>query len=213
MVDIHATEEEQLNLIKNWFKENGKYLVAGILLGAGSILGYRGWNGYQTEVARSASESYESVRAAAATGNTTKAKELGSALISEYPSSPYATHTALSLAVVALESGDTDEAVRQLVWVLDSSARDSLKHVARLRLARVKLYSQQKAQQALDTLNGIEGGEFQPLYNEVRGDAWLALGDKENARSAYELAFQEWNQDLGSPSLLKMKLDDLAVAK
>lgn len=213
MVDIHGTEEEQLNLIKNWFKENGKYLVAGILLGAGSILGYRGWNGYQTEMARSASDSYESVREAAAAGDTGKAKELGSELISEYPSSPYATHTALSLAVIALDAGDADEAVRQLSWVVDSSARDSLKHVARLRLARVQLYSQQKAQSAIDTLKDVDGGEFRPLYNELRGDAWLALDKAENAREAYQLALAQWNQDLGNSSLLKMKLDDLAVAK
>lgn len=213
MVDIHATEEEQLTELKNWFKENGKYLVAGLLLGAGSILGYRSWDSYQTDLARSASGSYEDVRDAAAAGDTDKARELGSALISEFPSSPYATHTALSLAVVALDAGNPDEAVRQLKWVLDSSARDSLKHVARLRLARVQLFSQSKAQAAIDTLDGHTGGEFDALYEELRGDAWLALGDKDKARSAYELALANWDPDLGSTALLQMKMDDLAVAK
>lgn len=213
MVDIHATEEEQLNQIKAWFKENGKYLIAGLLLGAGSILGYRSWDSYQTEMSRSASAAYEEVRDAAAAGNTDKARELGAALIEEYPASPYATHTALSLAVVALDAGNADEAARQLAWVLDSDARDSLKHVARLRLARVQLYSQSKSQAAIDTLQGHEGGEFAPLYEELRGDAWLALGDQSKARAAYEAAVAAWDPDLGSAQLLQMKLDDLAVAE
>jgi predicted negative regulator of RcsB-dependent stress response len=213
VVDIHATEEEQLNQIKTWFKENGKYLVAGVLLGAGSIIGYRSWDSYQTELSRSASAAYEDVRDAAAAGNTEQARELGSELIQEYPSSPYATHTALSLAVVALDAGDTDEAVKQLAWVLDGDARDSLKHVARLRLARVQLYSQNKAQVAIDTLEGHQGGEFAPLYDELRGDAWLALADEVNARAAYQAAIDSWDPDLGSAQLLQMKLDDLAVAE
>lgn len=213
MVDIHATEEEQLNQLKNWFKENGKYLVAGVLLGVGSIVGYRSWDGMQTERARMASAAYEDVRDAAAAGNTDKARQLGSALIAEFPASPYATHTALSLAVVALEAGNADEAVRQLRWVLDSDARDSLKHVARLRLARVQLFSQNKAQSAIDSLENQTGGEFAALYEELRGDAWLALDKPEQARAAYESALDLWDPDLGSADLLQMKLDDLAIAE
>lgn len=213
MVDIHATEEEQLNQLKTWFKENGKYLVAGVLLGVGSILGYRSWDGYQTDLARSASGAYEQVRDAAEAGNTAKARELGAALIEEYPGSPYAAHTALSLAVVALDAGNADEASRQLTWVLDSSARDSLKHVARLRLARVQLFSQDNAQAAIDSLEGHEGGQFAALYDELRGDAWLVLGNADSAREAYEMALEQWDPDLGSEALLQMKLDDLAVAQ
>ena len=183
------------------------------MLGAGSILGYRSWDSYQTELARSASGAYEEVRDAAAAGNTDKARELGGELIEEYPGSPYAAHTALSLAVVALEAGNPDEAARQLKWVLDSSARDSLKHVARLRLARVQLFSQGNAQAAIDTLDGKTGGEFAALYEELRGDAWLSLENAENARTAYQAALAQWDPDLGSQALLQMKLDDLAVAK
>lgn len=211
MVDIHATEEEQLNQIKKWFKENGKYLVAGIVLGVAAILGYRTWGAYQIEQARSASSAYETVRDAAALGNKERAQELGQALIEDYPASPYATHTALSLAVVALDAGQPEESVKQLRWVLDSNARDSLKHVARLRLARIQLYSMNKADDALDTLDIKQMSEFGALYEELRGDALVVKGDSLAAQAAYHAALDQWNDDLGSSQLLQMKLADLAV--
>lgn len=211
MVDIHATEEEQINQIKKWFKENGKYLVAGVVLGAGAILGYRAYDAYQIEQARSASAAYEVVRDAAAAGNKEQAKTLGQELISQFPSSPYATHTALSLAVVALDAGKPEDAVKQLQWVLDSNARDSLKHVARLRLARTQLYSLNKASDALATLDVKKMGEFAALYEELRGDAYVVIGDSLAAQAAYSAALDQWNDDLGSNQLLQMKLADLTV--
>lgn len=213
MVDIHATEEEQLDQLKSWFKENGKYLAAGLLLGAGSIIGYRSWDAYQTDVARSASAAYETVRTTAESGNADQAQALGAALISDYPNSPYATHTALSLAVVALDAGKPEEAAKQLQWVLASGGQDSLKHVARLRLARVQLHSLDQPHEALDSLAGETGGEFAALYDEVRGDAHLALNEADKARIAYQSALDNWSADYGDSALLRMKLDDLAVGQ
>ena len=211
MVDIHATEEEQINQIKKWFKENGKFLIAGVVLGVGAILGYRSWNAYQVEQARSASSAYELVREAASVGNKEQAQKLGQALINDYPGSPYATNTALSLAVVALEAGNPEESIKQLSWVLDSDARDSLKHVARLRMARIQLYSMNKVDAALASLDVSKTGEFAALYDELRGDAWVVKGDSVQAQAAYQAALDAWNPDLGSSQLLEMKLADLAT--
>ena len=43
MSEEYQTEEEQIEALKRWWKENGKSIIAGLVLGIGSIGGYRYW--------------------------------------------------------------------------------------------------------------------------------------------------------------------------
>ena len=45
------TEEQQVEAIKKWWQENGKSLIAGIVIGLGGIVGWQGWQTYQIEQA------------------------------------------------------------------------------------------------------------------------------------------------------------------
>ncbi len=60
-------------------------------------------------------------------------------------------------------------------------------------------------------LDRIEPGAHRVSYEEVRGDAYTALGDEAAAREAYQRAVEALDEDESRP-MLQMKLDDLRVA-
>jgi predicted negative regulator of RcsB-dependent stress response len=72
--------------------------------------------------------------------------------------------------------------------------------------------SQQKPDDALATLNGVDPGAFGPRYHEIRGDADLAKGDKAGALSEYRVArSMDMGGGAGNNSLLDLKISDLVA--
>lgn len=212
MVDIHASEEEQVAALKKWMGDYGKYILLGLAVGLGGMYGYRAYQTQQVSVAQEASDQYETLRETVALGDVSLARTQGMAVIEAHPSSPYAFHAALVLANLEVDDANPGAAEQLLKSVLSGNADDALKHVARLRLARVQLFSQNHPETAMGTLNVENEGEFTALYAELRGDIHVELGDTAAARNAYQAALDAWTTDMGTPQYLKMKLDDLAGA-
>lgn len=52
------TEEERMEAARLWWRENGKFVVIGAVLGIGVVLGWRGWEEYQVRHARAAATLY-----------------------------------------------------------------------------------------------------------------------------------------------------------
>ena len=71
--------------------------------------------------------------------------------------------------------------------------------------------AQQKPDDALATLNGVEPGAFAPRYHEVRGDAYYAKGDKANALKEYRSARTLDVGGVTDTSLLDLKISDLVA--
>ena len=63
MVD-YDTEEEQLEAIKRWWRENGVGVILGVVVGLGALAGWKGWTWYQNEQAMAASAIYDEVTTA-----------------------------------------------------------------------------------------------------------------------------------------------------
>lgn len=101
--------------------------------------------------------------------------------------------------------------MQMLDWVIRHAKDDSLKLLARLRLARIKL-AVGDPQAALTALAGVNAGGFAPLYAELRGDAYAKLGKADDARAAYTQALAQWAPDMGDKSMVQMKLNDLGQA-
>ena len=43
----YLNDDEQVEALKNWWKENGKAVILGISLGIGSVIGWQGWDRYK----------------------------------------------------------------------------------------------------------------------------------------------------------------------
>ncbi|MDH3750232.1 MAG: tetratricopeptide repeat protein, partial [Gammaproteobacteria bacterium] len=102
---------------------------------------------------------------------------------------------------------DAADILNELLTVRGSKV---LKHVGRLRLARVLLY-QDKPQEVIDLLADQENEAFAGLYAEMRGDALAALGQVDAAADAYRIALANTSQTVNR-GLVQMKLLDLPDA-
>ncbi len=209
------TEEEQVEAIKTWWKENGRSTVVGIVIAAVAVFGWRGWQDHQRNTADNASALYQSLveQASQQPGQTISDEQRKSAtyianqLKTEYEGSNYAQYGALWLAKLAAEQDQLDLAKTELEWVLSQKPEAAVAQVAKLRLAQVLLASEQAAA-ALTALGASPVVGFEAGYYELKGDVLLALGRSDEARQAYAEGLQA-NSDNARP-LIAMKLDDLA---
>lgn len=204
----YQTEEEQVEAIKKWWKENGKSAVAGIVLGVGGVLGWQTWAQHQQNVAAQAAVKYEQMVQAGDQGAVESAVKQAELLITQFEGSSYSVFAALELARLYLVQGNVAEAKRQLEWVLNNTGEQGLQQVARLRMARL-LLSEGDADGAQRVIDGAPIDSFAGEFSQLRGDVALAKSDPEAARKAYQEALAG---DVGNPDLVQMKLDDLAVS-
>jgi predicted negative regulator of RcsB-dependent stress response len=207
-VDGYRTEEEQVEAIKKWWNENGKSIVAGVVIGITAIFGWRAYNNHISLQAEAASTLYEQMLVASRNNDTENVGIYAKRITDEYDSSTYAIFATLMLAKLAAEAGDLEQAENHLRWVMDNSPNEGFEHIARLRLARV-LIAGEKLDLAEKTLNVGNTGEFVSRYAELRGDVLVKQGKNEEARQAYQQALtNSFSADSGQ-SVLQMKLDNL----
>ncbi|KDM91940.1 YfgM family protein [Photobacterium galatheae] len=202
-MDVNTTEEQQVEIIKAWLKENGKAVVLGAVLGLGGLYG---WRYYQAEVQTAkeqASEAYTQTVQALSSGDD-GAMSQAQTFIHDFESSHYAVLTALQLAKVQIEKNDLDAAAAQLKWAIGHTEDDALLSVAHTRLARI-LAAQKSYDEALAELDKVKAESWKGKVAELRGDILLQKGDQSAAREAYLRA-----KELGASPALQIKLDDLA---
>lgn len=213
MTDMR-TEEEQIEAIKNWWKENGKQTLVAVVLVAGGWFGYQNYEASQLATAEAASSIYQTVLTlnnSEDEADKGKRAQLLDQLKSEFSSTIYGQFAALFEAKDAIESGDLELAAQQLRFVVEGSSDESLTNLATVRLARV-LLAQEKMDEALSLVNVGNTGTFEAEYEETKGDILLAQGNKDAARDAYSKASVAAMRIGANNPVLKMKLDDLAVA-
>jgi predicted negative regulator of RcsB-dependent stress response len=209
------TEEEQVEALKSWWKENGKSLIMGVVIAVAAVFGWRGWNQYQDDFAANASAMYESILNPVATGlplddaAVTSLIQVGKDLRTDYASSAYAPMAAMVLARVAVEAGDLEGALEQLDYVIASDVSPlDMKSLATIRKAKVQLGLGQ-AEAASASLAQLEGSAFPSLFAEAQGDVAAAQGNASEARASYEVAMA--TADPQRKQVIKLKYDDLAT--
>lgn len=60
-MQVYNSEEEQFEAVKGFFRENGKAIVVGVVLGIGGLFGWRYWQSHQHTTASLASLSFDQV--------------------------------------------------------------------------------------------------------------------------------------------------------
>lgn len=204
-MDTNLTDEERLDLIKKWWRENGSSIITGVVLGLAVLFGSKAWFSYQETNAQTASNIYVTLMSALETGDALAVAEKTGVLVSEYGGTPYATLAALAMAKIKIEAGELNDAQAQLRWVLDNSKSEIFRDTARLRLARVLI-----AMEDLDAAEAllqepVSGNAFDPLYTEVKGDVNIARGDIPAAHLAYQEALAATAADSPGRYILELK--------
>jgi predicted negative regulator of RcsB-dependent stress response len=207
-VDEDLSELERFELAKKWWKDNYLAIFSGALLAVLIVGGWRYWQYRVTSRSEAASALFAQLTDAATSKDAATAVKLGDQLMNQYDDTSYATQAAFALAQQDATNGKPDDGTKMLDWVLQHESDNGLKLLARLRLARIRLATG-AAQAALDELADVDAGGFAPLYDDLRGDAYVKLGKPDEARAAYQKALSGWTDQLGDHAFVDMKINSL----
>lgn len=210
-MDIYASDDEKAEEIKQWWRDNGLSVVAGVVLGIAILIGGRYWFSYQQNLAETAAEAYQQVRTSLASDKHDEAREQTQKILNDYASTPYAVFAAIDMASEDVRTGDESSAKTYLEWVLDHAKLSGQLDLARYRLAQLAL-NEQDYEQALKLAEQAQTDSFASLFAELKGDVFTAQGHKAEALAAYQSALIGAMDDQARQSLLSMKIDDVAVA-
>ena len=208
-MEIHRTEEETVEHLKQWIKDNGLAIVLGVAIGLSGIAGVRYWFNYQRVQAEQASLIYEKVASALATQKFVDVMQQGKNLLASYENTAYAPLAALAMARASLATGDAAAARDHLAWTLAKADDEGMRHVARIRLARLFIDARDYAA-AMKLITDQPPGAFGSLYDELRGDILVGQNNNSLALEAYRLAVVG-AKDNNRRQFIQMKLDSLAA--
>ncbi len=209
MIDEFLSDREQEERLRNWWRENWRWVISGIVLGLALLWGWRSWEAHRIAQAEQASQLYVELVNALSTRDMSTAESRLSTLNEGFASSPYVEQGRLAIARAKIESGELDAAAALLAEVAAAARDDELKQIASLRLARL-LIEQGKVDEALARLPQGNEGSYQAMVEEIRGDALYAKGDREGARAAYAAALAaSREQPSADRELLELKLAEV----
>lgn len=201
-------EYEQGERVRAWLRNNGSSLVGGIAIGLAALAGWQWWQGQQAVQAAQAASEFRSFTRAVDAKDADKAQAHADALALNHGKTPYPALAALRQGELLHAQGKDEDALAALDSAAAHAGIDpSLAELARLRAARL-LVGMGRGEDALKRLDAIAKPGFPAVSAEIRGDAELALGRRDAARAAYELALAAL--DVGAPTraMVEMKLTD-----
>lgn len=184
-MDDLLSEKEQIEQIRTWWSVYGGYVILGIAAGALLLFGINYYKNSKLTGQLEASALYQELTDHVVDGDLDDAEVVAGRLHSEYADTPYAAQSKLAIARLYMDRNRDEDAAEVLRELLAGDSGEELKHVARLRLAKILLY-QDKAQDVVDLVEGQDNPAFAAAYNEVLGDAYHALDRIADAQAAYQ---------------------------
>ncbi|MCX7074885.1 MAG: tetratricopeptide repeat protein [Methylococcales bacterium] len=206
-MELYETEEQQVEALQKWWKENSTASLIGLGIGIAVILGWNQWQDHKKEQLSKASAVYDQLLKNVNENKVSDIETVATKLKSEFGSTEYATYSLLLQAKTKVEAGDLAGA-KELLQGLANQSID-LSQLAKLRLVRLFLATgeYEKGLQLIGQVDQKSAAGFSDNYDELVGDLYVALDRIDEARTSYEKALRNGYQ---SP-LLQFKLDDLTA--
>ncbi len=205
----HLNEQDQVEIIKRFWKKYGNWILAVIIIIALAIAGWRFWQKHQQQTVDKASLLYQAAfvglkkhQAEIVEANTSK-------LQSEFASTTYASMASLLLAKQLVAESNLTLAKTQLIWVIRNTSVPELKAIAKLRLARI-LIEQHQAKKARIYLVPVKG--FEAVFYAVQGQAYQQMKQIAKARIAYTQSLQHMQSTDPLYSLVEMSKNALPAS-
>lgn len=200
-IDDLLDEHEQSERVRGWLRQNGAGLIGGVVLGLAVIAGWQWWQQQEQVASAAAGERFQAAIKAVESNDLKKAQPIVAALGKDGPA--YATLASLQLAKAQVDAGQRDAAITTLRAIRNEDP--ALSVVVQSRLARL-LTDAGKPAEALKVLGDTPQAA---AALEARGDAFTALGKREDARAAYAQALAKL--DVGAPQrrLVELKLTEV----
>ena len=215
-MDYLKTDEEQGEALKRWLVQNGLGLLIASAVGVGSVLGYQHWQEHQVNQKTDAAGRYQKLVELAATDFSNEDTDedfkrlitVADGLRQAHPDSNYAAIGAGIVAAQAVERGDFDLAVSQLILAEAQLELPELRAMVSLRLAQLELELGQ-ADAALRRVRGMSDRYFSGSRSELEGDILVAMDRLIEARNAYSRAHTSLTEAGLNTAVIDLKLSSL----
>ncbi|EJL94029.1 YfgM family protein [Pantoea sp. BIGb0393] len=205
-MEVYSNENEQVDALRQFFTNNGKFLAVGVIIGIAALGGWRFWASHQEGTDKAASAEYQQLTSAMQADKPDTLEAV--ATFASENNNTYGALASLDLAKQYVEANQLDKAIALLQSGLKDTKDANLQAVINLRLARIQL-QQSQADAALSTLNNVKGDGWTAIVADIRGEALLSKGDKQGARDAWS----KGAESQASPALkqmLQMKMNNLS---
>ncbi|OOZ44913.1 YfgM family protein [Solemya velum gill symbiont] len=190
----NLTEEQQVEELKKWWKENGRSIIVGGVIGIALIGGWRGWQGYEDSQAEKGAALYDKFTTHLVTQQVDAARADRNALVDDFSGTVYVDFANLRMAMTETDAGNIDTAILRLQDVITDGSDKGLMQLASLRLARLYL-GQGKVAEARQALSGVSDAAFEGESLAIEGQIALKEGNHEAARIALEAATEKGAAD------------------
>jgi predicted negative regulator of RcsB-dependent stress response len=202
---------EQSERVQKWLRQNGLSIAVGVVIGLIAIFGYQQWRNHQVSHQTMASGLYQQLQSVIDTGNTNATDVLIQQLMNDYSDTPYAMFAVSDRARRQVEAKQYDKALESLSWAEQHAKSPELKALVELRMAHVQL-AKGNAQDALSALDRMPADSYAIVSQELRGDALVKLGRRDDALKAYQAAVKAMGPNVQQGNEVQLKIDDLATA-
>ena len=209
-MEIYETEEQRLEALKRWWRENGQSIIIGLIFGIAVILGWNFWQGHKKSQAEQASALYSQLIQAIKEDKKDSAEKMAERIKEQYPKTQYAVYSGLMLAKLKVQSGD-EAGAQAILKEIAAGKNLELSNIAKIRQVRLML-AKGEYEQGLKLINDVDPATstgFSGNYDELVGDLYVALDRLDLARSSYQKALESGYK---SP-LLQFKIDDLTASE
>ncbi|HBO37671.1 MAG TPA: hypothetical protein DD638_03310 [Pasteurellaceae bacterium] len=179
-------EEQEINEIKNWWKENAKTIIISLIVAVGGTFGWRYWQDHQLYKAQELSAQYDQIVYGDSKDSVAKNAQID-VFVKANEKTGYATFALLDKAKIAVDNQDFALAEEALKQAVAQAPNDVMASIAVLRLATVQ-FQQKQFDAALSSLNQLKDQTWNSRKALLIGDIQLAKGDKAAAKASYEQA-------------------------
>ena len=142
-------------------------------------------------------------------GNIDEIKSKVGELQNDFGNSPYAARASIYYSKLLVETGDYTAAAKELIWASGENIEPSIQSMANYLLGNLYLV-EKKLDEALEVANKIITDGYIGLANDLKGDIYLAKGDKENAIKSYELALNYFGGQGELHKVIENKLNSIS---
>ena len=199
-IDDLLDEHEQSERVRIWLRQNGVGILGGIVLALALIVAWQWWQKKQVAELAEANNRYQSVSRSLLAKDLDEAAKDVSALEGGKVRI-YADLAALELAKAQVEAGRNQDAVKTLRGL---ATEGEFKSLIDQRIARL-LIETGKPDEALALL-----GDAQDSAGlEIKGDALVAQGKRDQARELYTRSLAKLDVAAPQHRLLEIKLMDV----
>jgi predicted negative regulator of RcsB-dependent stress response len=203
-VSEFLSDEEQISRFKTWWDENGIQLLVCVGLAVAATVGWRLYDDANQKAMQLGSKAFAQYKQA----EIQEREAIADRIKREFAGSSYHALVSMQQASEANREGDLQKTAALLEDAIAAAGRTVLADLARLRLAKVQ-FGLERTETALSTLRDISNEGYRSWALESQGDMYFALGDVEQAHTAYSAAYESMKEGDQRP-LLQIKVENTA---